>query len=159
MTDTARRTIVIDTNIVLDLLVFDDPACEPLRRCLAQGCQVWLASAAMREELCRVLAYPQIVRRLQSRDRDADAVLASWDAWVQVVPEAPRAAYRCKDQDDQKFVDLATAHRAQLLSKDKAILCMTRRLSRLGVLVARELAPFGHPPVSTDYGQAPVSIP
>lgn len=159
MDDTAQRAIVIDTNIALDLLVFDDPACEPLRQSLRDGRLVWLASAPMREELRRVLAYPQIVRRLQSRASEADAVLARWEAWVRVLPEAPRAPYRCKDEDDQKFVDLAVAHRAGLLSKDKAVLCMARRLARLGVQVGRVILPVDDPAVSTDHGQPPVTTP
>ncbi|MFP5467804.1 MAG: putative toxin-antitoxin system toxin component, PIN family [Gammaproteobacteria bacterium] len=159
MSDTARRAIVIDTNIALDLLVFDDPVSEPLCQALRDGRLAWLASAAMREELRRVLAYPQIVHRLQSRARQADAVLARWEAWVQVVPDAPRAPYRCKDDDDQKFVDLAVAHRAGLLSKDKAILSMTRRLARLGVQVGQEMPPVDVPTVSTDHGLLPVTTP
>ena len=50
---------------------------------------------------------------------------------------APKAVFTCKDADDQKFIDLAAAHRAQLLSKDKAVLCMARRLKTLGVAVSR----------------------
>ena len=157
MGDMARQSLVIDTNIALDLLVFDDPACDSLRHGLNGGSLGWLASAAMREELHRVLAYPQIARRLQARDRDAVAVLADWDAWVQLVPEAPRAPFRCKDEDDQKFVDLAVAHRVALLSKDKAVLCMTRRLARLGVQVARAMVPVALSTVSTDTGRPPVS--
>jgi predicted nucleic acid-binding protein len=49
--------------------------------------------------------------------------------------------FTCKDADDQKFIDLAAAHRAQLLSKDKAVLCMARRLKTLGVAVSRSYVP------------------
>jgi predicted nucleic acid-binding protein len=41
----------------------------------------------------------------------------------------------CKDPDDQKFIDLAAAHAATLLSKDAQVLTMARRLQRLGVHV------------------------
>jgi predicted nucleic acid-binding protein len=46
---------------------------------------------------------------------------------------APRAPLRCKDPDDQGFIDLALAHRAGLLSKDLAVLCMAKRMCALGV--------------------------
>ena len=131
------RLLVIDTNIALDLLVFQDPATEPLRQRVDGAPQGWLATAAMREELARVLAYPQIVRRLQAQDLPASDVLHAFDQRVRLLPDAPRAAYVCKDPDDQKFVDLAVAHQAVLLSKDKAVLCMGRRLARLGVEVLR----------------------
>ena len=52
---------------------------------------------------------------------------------------APKVAYVCKDADDQKFIDLAAAHRAILLSKDKAVICMRKRLANLGADVATEV--------------------
>ncbi|MDB5944967.1 MAG: putative toxin-antitoxin system toxin component, family, partial [Ramlibacter sp.] len=35
--------------------------------------------------------------------------------------------------DDQKFIDLAVAHRALLLSKDRAVLALRKRLAALQV--------------------------
>ena len=61
--DGAAR-IVLDTNIVLDLLVFADAATVPLRDALQTGRLQWVATAPMRDELERVLAYPQIAKRL-----------------------------------------------------------------------------------------------
>ena len=49
---------VLDTNIVLDLWVFDEPQVQALRNSVQSGRTQWLATAAMREELARVLAYP-----------------------------------------------------------------------------------------------------
>jgi len=43
--------LVLDTNIVLDLLVFTDPAVRELSQALGTGERQWLATAAMREEL------------------------------------------------------------------------------------------------------------
>ena len=136
MSDGGALPLVIDTNVALDLLVFDDPATTRLRQLLHVGDCRWLATNVMREELRRVLAYPQIERRLQARELESDAVLASWDALVHLLPDAPRACFRCKDVDDQKFIDLAVAHQALLLSKDKAVLAMARRLSRVGAVVS-----------------------
>ena len=126
--------IVIDTNVVLDLLVFNDPAVQPLRDQLANGDLRWIATRPMRDELERVLAYPQIVKSLAHHRVQADQVLAQFDASVQWCDVAPKASVTCKDPDDQRFIDLAVAHRARLLSKDKAILCMRKRLLALGVL-------------------------
>ena len=61
--------IVLDTNILLDLGVFDDARAEGLRTALKAGQLQWLATTAMRDELERVLAYPQIVRSLQQIGR------------------------------------------------------------------------------------------
>jgi putative PIN family toxin of toxin-antitoxin system len=125
--------VVIDTNVVLDLFVFDDPACAALRAALDDGRTTWLASEAMREELQRVLAYPHIARRLL--EPGAERVLAAFDRHTHRVEAAPKAAFTCRDPDDQRFIDLAVAHQATLLSKDAQVLALARRLARIGVRV------------------------
>jgi predicted nucleic acid-binding protein len=124
---------VLDTNIVLDLWVFDEPRAQALRQSVENGGTHWLATVAMREELARVLTYPQIAKRLTHRDLPASAVLGHFDRWAQLQPDAPKAPYACKDADDQKFIDLAVAHTAALHSKDTQVLCMKKRLARCGV--------------------------
>ena len=141
MSRTDPVTLVLDTNVVLDLFVYEDPATLPLRAALANPQSRWLATPVMREELRRVLAYPQVVKRLEARFLTAEAVLAAFDARAQPADIAPKAPYTCKDADDQKFIDLAVAHTAVLLSKDKAVLCMAKRLASLGVSVSRQWAP------------------
>jgi putative PIN family toxin of toxin-antitoxin system len=130
--------LVLDTNIVLDLLVYQDRATAPLADLLALPATTWLATAAMREELKRVLAYPQIARRLAAGNVPAGDVLLAFDRRVSLVDVADRAPYVCKDADDQKFIDLAAAHQACLLSKDGQVLALARRLARLGVVVSRQ---------------------
>ena len=133
--------LVLDTNIVLDLFVYEDPATQALLRQLDAPGTRWLATDAMREELARVLSYPQIAKRLLARALPADAVLAQFDRRADRVPPAVKAPYTCKDTDDQRFIDLAVAHRAVLVSKDAEVLCMAKRLARLGVVVQRVWAP------------------
>ncbi len=135
--------LVIDTNVVLDLLVFADRAAAPLQALLDRPGARWLATPAMRDELRRVLGYPAIAARL--RGSGAAGVLAAFDARTQAVADAPPAAARCADPDDQKFIDLALAHRALLLSRDKAVLCMGRRLAALGAWAASPAGPFTPP--------------
>ena len=120
--------IVIDTNIVLDLFVFKDPLAQPLALALANQTYKWIATAPMRDELERVLDYPNIAVRLGAAQISAADVLAQFDAQVQWMDIAPRATLICRDPDDQKFIDLAVSHQAMLLSKDRAVLCMAKRL-------------------------------
>ena len=138
-----RRQVILDTNIVLDTFVFNDPAAKPLRVALEAGELQWIATAPMREELERVLAYPQIVPRLTFYKLSADDVLAQFDRHARIVDIAPKADITCKDADDQKFIDLAVAQRALLLSKDHAVLSMRRRLLPLGVACAAVMPPSG----------------
>ncbi|MEJ1163724.1 putative toxin-antitoxin system toxin component, PIN family [Variovorax sp. CCNWLW186] len=133
--------VVIDTNIALDLLVFDNPDCLPLAAALAASELRWLATASMRDELERVLGYPLIAARLARGNLAPQGVLAAFDARVQLVAETPpRAPCVCKDPDDQVFIDLAVARRARLLSKDQAVLTMRKRLAAQGVVVQAVLA-------------------
>ena len=135
MLDTPACPLVLDTNIVLDLLVFDDPAVRGLRAALDDGRSHWLVTVDMRAELARVLAYPQVASRLPAGSGAADGVLAQFDRMSQTVAAAPSAPVRCTDRDDQIFVDLAVAHRSMLLSKDRQVLRLRRRLVALGVAV------------------------
>ena len=127
--------VVIDTNVVLDMFVFQDRRTLVLLQCLQTGQCQWIATLPMREELRLVLAYPHIAAKLLRTGGRAEDVLARFDAWAALQPEAPKAIYTCKDADDQKFIDLAAAYQAALISKDKAILCMAKRLAQLSVQV------------------------
>ena len=143
--------LVLDTNIVLDALVFRDPRTHALRAAVfddpVKPDLLWLATAPMREELARVLAYPHIAVRLAFHGLQAAQLLSQFDARARIVPAAPKAPATCKDPDDQKFIDLAVSHGATLLSKDKAVLCMRKRLVKLGVEYVGVVWPQG--PVAT----------
>lgn len=124
----APRAVVLDTNIVLDLFIFADPQVAAIRTLLAQQRLRWIATQVMRDELERVLDYAHLQPRMQFYGVTAQDVLAAFDAGAQRADVAPGAPWACKDTDDQKFIDLAVAHRAILVSKDKAVLCMRKRL-------------------------------
>ena len=123
------RPVVLDTNVVLDLLVFDDPLVPPIRQLLTQGQLRWITDEAQRIELGRVLSYSKVAPRVAFYEKTAADVLAAFDAAVQCVPTAPKVRFTCTDLDDQHFLDLAAQHRALLISKDKAVLKQRKRLS------------------------------
>ena len=126
---------VIDTNIVLDLWLFEDPATVPLRAALQNGLISHLATSSMREELARVLTYSHIVKRMAKSNVQAQDILNRFDEHHVVAEPAAKAPCTCKDPDDQKFIDLAVAHAVPLLSKDATILCMKKRLFQSGVVL------------------------
>jgi putative PIN family toxin of toxin-antitoxin system len=130
--------VVIDTNIVLDIWVYQDPATPSLLNALEEGKLHWLATVPMREELLRVLDYPHIAKRRERDGLTAQTVLAHFDRLAKIQAIASKAPYVCKDEDDQKFIDLAATHQALLLSKDKQVLSLTNRLARLGVAVSQK---------------------
>jgi len=128
--------VVIDTNAVLDWLLFGHPSCAGWTERFASGRVRWLASTAMRDELAHVLA-----RGVASRPApDLVALWAAWERWAvptEVVALAGAATrLRCTDADDQKFIDLALGHGARwLMSRDRAVLKLARRAQPLGLAV------------------------
>lgn len=133
--------VVLDTNIALDLLLFADPSTDALRAALQARQVAWLSTAAMRGELARVLTYPALAAPLAARAMQVADVMARFDQCCALRPVAPVCPVRCSDADDQCFVDLAVAHRAWLLSKDKAVLRLRRRLAALAVPVSAVFRP------------------
>ena len=132
--------LVLDTNIVLDVLVFGDAKAQPVSHGLNAGTVHWLATAAMREELRRVLAYPKLAARVAFHRGGAEPVLADFDRHARLVDAPAKAVLTCGDPDDQKFIDLAVAHRCILLSKDHEVLRMRKRLAQLQVTATACLA-------------------
>jgi putative PIN family toxin of toxin-antitoxin system len=124
--------VVLDTNVWIDLLVFDDTIVRPLRDALVERRLIALMATRCRDELAVVLTYPQFL----SRAIDNDAALAWVDAHTHriVVPDdaAPGAPLPlCRDRDDQKFLEAARdGHAHWLVSKDKAVLKLRSRVAR-----------------------------
>ena len=118
--------IVLDTNTVLDWLVFKDPVVDTLMAHLQAGTIRWFACPSMRVELVRTLGY----RKLQRWAPEPDSALLAYDRLITPADEPPRSvgAMRCSDADDQVFIDLALVRRARwLVSKDRAVLKLARR--------------------------------
>ena len=124
------RPMVLDTNVVLDMLIFDDPHIPPIRELVAKGEVRWIADEAQRIELGRVLHYSQIAPRVAFYGKTPEGVMAAFDAAVEYVAEAPKIRFTCTDPDDQHFLDLASQHQALLVSKDKAVLKQRKRVAQ-----------------------------
>jgi uncharacterized protein len=128
---------VPDTNVCLDLFVFDDPQCASLFAALRAGEIELVTREDCRAEWLAVLAYPKLMLSDERRAHAQDA----FDTWVHSLPlEAPEQGTvvlpRCRDQDDQKFLELAQQSRAvALLTRDDALLRLARRTKRDGLFV------------------------
>lgn len=138
MTAPAPRALVLDTNVVLDLLVFGDARARALSVALEQAQLRWIHTAPMRDEFERVLDYPHLRVRREYHGLSVSELLARLDQRSVRVTVPPKADVTCKDPDDQKFIDLALAHGAVLLSKDHAVLSMRKRCAQRGAWVGAE---------------------
>lgn len=125
--------LVLDTNVVLDWLVFADRNVQGLSEAVESQRVLWWASTAMRTELAHMLAH----RDLAAWAPDAAAALSSFDRLAHVVAGGDLAtlpALRCRDPDDQGFIDLAVACRARwLVTRDRALLALARPARAHGV--------------------------
>ena len=132
--ETAEPIVVLDTNVVLDWLVFGNPESDAVAAAIVSGAARWVATRPMRDELAHVLARGH----LDAWAPDLDALWAHWDRHCRELPTPapadPPGRLRCSDPDDQKFIDLALACKARwLLSRDRAVLKLARRLREYGV--------------------------
>ncbi len=124
--------VVLDTNIWLDLFVFDDPRVRALGTLVSTGRLQPLASQPMLDELRAVLAYAH----LEARCADAPGLLARVGALCQVLPTPDDAGLpRCKDPHDQKFLDASLVGAAAVLvTKDRALLKLARRIRSFAII-------------------------
>ena len=139
-----KPLLVFDTNVVLDLLHFDDATVQPLRDALMDGRVRCVVTDATFGEWQRVLGYPEFALNatqqatLAARYRELSTLIAL-DTAVSGLPHKGTLIHyglkpvwsrmpRCSDPDDQKFIELAAAARAEaLISKDRAVLKLRRR--------------------------------
>ena len=118
-------SLVLDTNIWLDWLVFDDPAVMPLKSACSDGLVRIAINAACLEELGRVLAYPEFALDAATRTALFTQVR---DCTYRVDTRLLSPLPRCADPDDQKFLELARDAKADwLITKDKALLILARK--------------------------------
>lgn len=136
-TPSVAPKVVLDTNAVLDWLVFGDAGMTPLAAAIEARHFGWIASPRMREELLRALSYPALARW----QPDSPRTLAAFDRLARLQPEPPSTQFgplTCSDPDDQVFIDLALAHGARwLITHDRALHKLARHAALAGVQLVR----------------------
>jgi uncharacterized protein len=143
-TPNSPQKIVLDTNVTLDWLLFRNPEANLLGQAIINRQLEWIATSAMRDELGFILDGGSLDRW----NADTNAIWAAWTRHCTLRPNPgpgdPQARPRCTDPDDQMFIDLAIAECASwLITRDKAVLKLARRLRPLGVEVVTP--PGWHP--------------
>ena len=136
----SRSLLVLDTNVVLDWIAFNDARVQPMVAAIERGLLCAATSAACLNELRRALGYAQV-------KLDAAAQALAFERYVThaTLFEISKAAAvtglpRCEDEDDQKFLELAWHTRAShLITRDHALLKLASQVARAGRF--RVLAP------------------
>jgi putative PIN family toxin of toxin-antitoxin system len=136
---------VIDSNVWIDILVFDDPATRPICAALEDGTLAAVIDSRCLHELTRVLDYPQFVRFNIDKNVALETVarLSTFVTPDAAPDENTLPLPKCRDRDDQKFLELAHATCASwLVTKDRALLKLAKRTARdFGFRIAQP-APF-----------------
>ncbi len=130
-----RTPVVLDTNILLDVYVYQDPRTAALARAMDQEVLDLLACDQTLSELADVVTREKF-RLAPDQQRE---ILTRWNAVSRQIPQTDllSAPWRCKDKADQVFLDMAWTHRPCLLiSKDLAVLRFAKRAAKEGVLIS-----------------------
>jgi putative PIN family toxin of toxin-antitoxin system len=135
--------LVLDTNVVVDWLVFDHPFLAAFRSSVLDGRVTIVTHPPAHSELQRVLGYPEL--RLTAEQQSS--VLMRYEAQTRMLPTCleslPERFPECRDSDDDHFLALAWHAKADaLVSRDRAVLKLARRARKFGfqVLTVPELA-------------------
>jgi len=123
--------LVLDTNVWLDWLLFDDAAVTPLKQAQAAGRIAICIDEACARELDAVLQYDLGKRTPTAEQREAARIEYARIAQRFTVNDTTASTAPlpcCSDRDDQKFLELARDCGADyLVTKDKALLVLARR--------------------------------
>jgi len=131
------KSVVFDTNVLLDLFVFNDFRAIHLKEALLSRKIDAIASPKTLEEFADVISRP-----LFSLDTDAqEQILVKWRLLARVLEDQNllSAPWQCQDADDQVFLDLAyTAKPCTLISKDNEILKLANRAANEGIQITAD---------------------
>ncbi len=136
LTDIKPR-LVLDTNVILDLLVFKDPSAEPIRLLLNANQVDAVRTPASMAELIDVIGRPTF--KLSRADQEA--IVQAWESRSRLLENTAiePAPFTCRDRDDQVFIDMAYSIRpAFLLSKDLRVLELRTIAKRHGLEISNQ---------------------
>ncbi len=131
------KSVVFDTNVLLDLFVFNDFRALHLKQALLEQKIDALASPKTLEEFTDVISRPLFA--LETIDQEK--ILLQWTSLARVLDDQSllSAPWRCQDPDDQVFLDLAfTARPCTLISKDHEVLKFATHAAKENILISAD---------------------
>jgi putative PIN family toxin of toxin-antitoxin system len=131
------KSVVFDTNVLLDLFVFNDFRALHLKQALLEQKIDALASPKTLEEFADVISRPLFA--LETIDQEK--ILLQWTSLARVLDDQNlfSSPWRCQDPDDQVFLDLAyTARPCTLISKDHEVLKFDAHAAKENILISAD---------------------
>ncbi|ANI99822.1 putative toxin-antitoxin system toxin component, PIN family [Polynucleobacter wuianus] len=115
------KSVVFDTNVLLDIFVFNDFRAIHLKQALIDQQIDALASPKTIEEFADVISRPLFCLEQDVQEK----IMSQWRSIARVLNDETllNAPWQCQDPDDQVFLNLAyTAKACLLISKDNEVL-------------------------------------
>jgi len=131
------KSLVFDTNVLLDIFVFNDFRALHLKQDLLEGKIDALATPKTFAEFAEVIARPLFALDQVEQER----LIQQWQALARVIDDQSLlpSPWRCHDPDDQVFLDLAyTAKPCTLMSKDNAVLKFAASAAKESVVISAD---------------------
>jgi len=123
---------VLDTNVLVSALLFDQGRLSWLRPCWQQGQLTPVLAEPTARELLRVLAYPKFRLQAAERERLLEDLLPWCESWAAAIPSS---AYHVRDPHDQVFLNLAMAAATPVLvTGDADLLALQETVPALQIL-------------------------
>ena len=138
-----KPRLVLDTNVILDLLVFKDPSAESIRQLLDAKLIDAVRTPASMEELIDVIGRPAF----KLSQEDQASIVQAWESRSRLLENTAiePAPFTCRDLDDQVFINIAYSLRpALLLSKDLRVLELQAIAKRHGVEISQDYERVRH---------------
>jgi len=135
------KPIILDTNILLDIFVFEDVRADRLRNAVLNRQIKTYSNQTSVEELRDVISRPLFALE---EGRQAE-IMGQWQSLSQSIEDLKleAAPWKCQDPDDQVFLDLAfTVRPSILISKDNAVLKLATRALKEGVWITADYNAF-----------------
>ncbi|MBU3555067.1 putative toxin-antitoxin system toxin component, PIN family [Polynucleobacter sp. UB-Piko-W3] len=131
------KSVVFDTNVLLDLFVFNDFRALHLKQALIEQKIDALTSLKTLEEFADVISRPLFSLETVEQEK----ILDQWKSLSRVLDDQSllSSPWLCQDPDDQIFLDLAfTAKPCTLISKDNEILKFAARAAKENILISAD---------------------
>ena len=138
-----KPRLVLDTNVILDLLVFQDPAAEVIQMVLDAKLMEAVRTEASMLELMDVIQRPNF--KLSKEQQQI--ILKQWESSSRLLENSAiePAPFTCRDPDDQVFINMAYSLRpALLLSKDLRVLELQAIAKHHGVDISQDYERVRH---------------
>ncbi|QKM64490.1 putative toxin-antitoxin system toxin component, PIN family [Polynucleobacter tropicus] len=131
------KTVIFDTNVLLDIFVFNDFRAIHIKAALVDKQLKVLATPKTIEEFADVISRPLFSLNQSTQEQ----ILNEWRNLATIIQDDSlnNAPWQCQDPDDQVFLNLAyTSKPCLLLSKDNELLKLAKKAALEDVVISAD---------------------